>query len=85
MNYAVIQPVWEKAISLAKLEKSSKAVVKLSGKQILLIKAGSAVYALNNRCPHEGFPLSEGTLSDDPEASEGLHPYLQLAFMAVQT
>ena len=65
-----IKPVWEKAMSLAKLNESGKAVVKLSGKQILLIKSGSAIYALNNRCPHEGFPLSEGTLSDGATAGE---------------
>lgn len=61
---------WVSAISLAKLAETGKAVVKLSGKQILLIKSGNHIYALNNRCPHEGFPLSEGTLSDDPAASE---------------
>ena len=70
MPDTAIQPLWKKAISLNKLEDAGKAVVKLSGKQILLIKSGDAIYALNNRCPHEGFPLSEGTLSDDHAAGE---------------
>ena len=55
---------WRKAISLAELESRSRTVVKLDGKQILLLLSGGAIYACNNRCPHEGFPLSEGTLSD---------------------
>ena len=55
---------WQKAISLAELESRSRTVVKLDGKQILLLLSGGAIYACNNRCPHEGFPLSEGTLSE---------------------
>jgi nitrite reductase/ring-hydroxylating ferredoxin subunit len=55
---------WQKAISLAELEVCSKAVVKLDGKQILLLLSEGRIYACNNRCPHEGFPLAEGTLSE---------------------
>ena len=55
---------WTRAFSLAELGERSKAVVKLSGKQILLMQSGGKIYACNNRCPHEGFPLAEGTLSD---------------------
>lgn len=62
MNEAVAK--WRKAISLAALEARSKTVVKLDGKQILVLLSDGVVYACNNRCPHEGFPLSEGTLSD---------------------
>lgn len=55
---------WHKVIALAELEARSKAVVKLDGKQILLLLSAGKVYACNNRCPHEGFPLAEGTLSE---------------------
>lgn len=54
---------WIKAISLAELSKRSRAVVKLRDKQILLLQSGGKIYACNNRCPHEGYPLSEGTIS----------------------
>ena len=57
-------PVWTKAMELSELESAGKAVVKLEGKQILLIKSGEKIYACNNRCPHEGFPLAEGTMSE---------------------
>ena len=55
---------WQKATSLAELEKRSRMVVKLAGKQILLMLSEDKIYACNNRCPHEGFPLSEGTISE---------------------
>ena len=31
---------------------------------IVLFLYNSKVYALDNRCPHMGFPLSQGTLKD---------------------
>jgi nitrite reductase/ring-hydroxylating ferredoxin subunit len=39
-------------------------VIKLGQRQIAVFKSGDDIYACNNRCPHEGYPLAEGTLSD---------------------
>lgn len=55
---------WVDAMSLDDLAAKGKAVVKLGGKQILLWRQGEKIHACNNRCPHEGYPLSEGTMSD---------------------
>jgi nitrite reductase/ring-hydroxylating ferredoxin subunit len=49
---------------LERLRRNGKVVAKLEGKQIVLFAAGDAVFACNNRCPHEGYPLREGTLDD---------------------
>ena len=32
------------------------------GKQVLVIAHEGRLFAIANRCPHEGYPLSEGTL-----------------------
>jgi nitrite reductase/ring-hydroxylating ferredoxin subunit len=37
-------------------------LVRRGGKQVLLVASGERVFAIANRCPHEGYPLSEGTL-----------------------
>ncbi len=50
--------------SLAKLVAKGRRVVKVGGKQIALFHDNGQVHACNNRCPHEGYPLSEGTLTD---------------------
>ena len=42
-----------------------RKVLRLAGKQILLIATAGRVFAIANRCPHEGFPLSEGNLGAD--------------------
>jgi nitrite reductase/ring-hydroxylating ferredoxin subunit len=42
-----------------------RKVVRKAGKQILLIASGDRVFAVANRCPHEGYPLSEGTEGPD--------------------
>src|ERR1700733_6920561 len=47
------------------LRRRGRKVVRKSGKQILLIAAGERIFAIANRCSHEGYPLSEGTLGPD--------------------
>ena len=44
------------------LERRGRRVVRKGGKQILLIASGGRIFAIANRCPHEGYPLSEATL-----------------------
>ena len=43
------------------VEAAGRKVVRLNGKQILLLINGGRLFAIANRCPHEGYPLSEGT------------------------
>ena len=52
------------ACGLDELPVGARRVVKLDGKQIALFHGEKGVYACNNRCPHEGYPLSEGKLSE---------------------
>jgi len=59
------QPDWQPAISVTKFHDRQFRVVKVKGKQILLIKRDDGFIAINNRCPHEGFPLAEGHLTED--------------------
>lgn len=44
------------------LAQRGRNVFRARGKQILLIEAGGRVFAVANRCPHEGYPLSDATL-----------------------
>ena len=56
---------WVKAISIDKLQAKGAAVVRLKGKQLAFFNRADGVLACNNRCPHEGYPLSEGTLDGE--------------------
>src|SRR5438045_4801153 len=47
------------------LSSRSRKLVRKEGKQVLLLDTGGRVFAIANRCPHEGYPLSEGTLGPD--------------------
>ena len=49
-------------VSRAQLETEGRRLVRQDGRQVLLVAAGGRVFAIANRCPHEGHPLSEGTL-----------------------
>jgi nitrite reductase/ring-hydroxylating ferredoxin subunit len=53
---------WERAAALADLERKRRLVARVGTKQIALFATANGVLACNNRCPHEGYPLSEGTL-----------------------
>ncbi|NQW11318.1 MAG: Rieske (2Fe-2S) protein [Alphaproteobacteria bacterium] len=58
------QPIWVEAVPLDTLEADGRALVKRAGKQIALFATRGGVRAIANRCPHEGYPLSEGTLAE---------------------
>jgi len=49
-------------ISRGELMMDGMKLVRSGGRQILLIASGDRIFAIANRCPHEGYPLSEGTL-----------------------
>ena len=48
-------------VSETELRQKGRKVVRRAGKQVLLLSAGGKHFAIANRCPHEGYPLSEGT------------------------
>jgi len=55
---------WTDVISQSELAEQAKVVVRHGGRRILLVHSEAGVFACVNRCPHEGYPLSEGTLAD---------------------
>jgi nitrite reductase/ring-hydroxylating ferredoxin subunit len=58
-------PHFVRAADLARLRARGRLAVRVGGQQIALSLAGERVLACSNRCPHEGYPLVEGTLSQD--------------------
>jgi nitrite reductase/ring-hydroxylating ferredoxin subunit len=56
---------WIRAVDLDRLQPSRPIAVKLRGKHVALFLHEGEVFACNNRCPHEGYPLVEGALDTD--------------------
>src|SRR5712691_4928360 len=52
------------AASLGEVRSAGRLVVHLDGHTVCLFADGDEVYAVDNRCPHMGFPLHRGTLCD---------------------
>ncbi|MDA0364738.1 MAG: Rieske (2Fe-2S) protein, partial [Chloroflexi bacterium] len=50
--------------SLEDLKRDQPKVVSAGGRPVVLFVSEDQVYALDNRCPHMGFPLSRGTVRD---------------------
>src|SRR3954451_8918648 len=53
-----------RAGSLAELEAKGRLVVRGRHPPTLVIYDGERLFALDNRCPHMGFPLDRGSVSD---------------------
>jgi nitrite reductase/ring-hydroxylating ferredoxin subunit len=52
------------AASLAELRAAGRLVVSVDGHTLCLFIDGDEVHAVDNRCPHMGFPLHRGTVCD---------------------
>jgi nitrite reductase/ring-hydroxylating ferredoxin subunit len=50
--------------SLAELEERGCEIVSAGGRTLAVFYQPEGVYAVDNRCPHMGFPLSRGTVKD---------------------
>jgi nitrite reductase/ring-hydroxylating ferredoxin subunit len=61
---AVATRPFVRAASLAELRASTRLVVHVDRHTLCLFADGDEVYAVDNRCPHMGFPLHRGTLCD---------------------
>ncbi len=53
-----------RAGALADVRASGCLVVQVGGHNLVLFASGDHVYAVDNRCPHMGFPLNRGTVKD---------------------
>lgn len=56
---------WHCLMPLADLENKATQMRRVAGRQIAVFRTEAGIRACDNRCPHEGFPLSEGSLSAD--------------------
>jgi nitrite reductase/ring-hydroxylating ferredoxin subunit len=54
----------KRAASLEELRTAGRMVVHLEGHTICLLADGDEVHAVDNRCPHMGFPLHRGSVAD---------------------
>src|SRR6266516_4264618 len=53
-----------KVATIAELEQRPFKVVTIEDRHILLLHADGQIRALDSRCPHMGYPLSQGTIRD---------------------
>src|SRR6478609_4966048 len=53
-----------RAASLSELREAGRLVVHVDRHTLVLFAEGDEVHAVDNRCPHMGFPLSQGSVAD---------------------
>src|ERR1700741_2817344 len=57
-------PTLKRAASIAELEAKGRLVVHIEGHTLCVLLEDGEIYAVDNRCPHMGFPLHRGTVRD---------------------
>jgi nitrite reductase/ring-hydroxylating ferredoxin subunit len=65
--------------SLQELKVKGRLVVRGRHRPILVVNAGGRVFALDNRCPHMGFPLDRGSVDDGILTCHWHHARFELA------
>lgn len=55
---------WIRAAALIQLQAEGQVVFTGGDRPVVLFQRDGGVFALDNRCPHMGFPLSRGTVED---------------------
>jgi nitrite reductase/ring-hydroxylating ferredoxin subunit len=53
-----------RAASLSDVREAGRVVVSIGGHTVCLLADGDEIHAIDNRCPHMGFPLHRGTVAD---------------------
>lgn len=56
---------WVHAISLADLPEGSRKLIRHYDKRIAVFRTTRSVYAVDNRCPHQGYALLQGDVKDE--------------------
>lgn len=56
---------WERVTTATELAARGHVIHRIPGQQILVIEIGNERFAIDHRCPHEGYPLSVGTIDSD--------------------
>jgi nitrite reductase/ring-hydroxylating ferredoxin subunit len=51
---------WRPALPLAELPERKARSVQVGDDEVLLYRAGEAIFAVSNRCTHQGAPLDRG-------------------------
>ena len=60
---------WRRVAALADLRAAGRLAVRAEGRQIALFEVAGRVFACDNRCPHEGYPLTEGHVALDAKGA----------------
>lgn len=51
--------------ALSDLDAAGGTVVRIDGSRLALFRIGDRVFAIEDRCPHRGFPLNDGVVDGE--------------------
>jgi nitrite reductase (NADH) small subunit len=68
---------WHEVASLAELERDGRAVARIGGREIGVVRdpASGELHGVRNRCPHSGAPLCLGDVVDRARGAPGRYEH----------
>ena len=67
---------WQKlSFPASQLEENRPEIFYAAGRKLCAVKTGEGIYAIEDKCPHNGFSLSQGTVTSDGMIVCPLHRY----------
>ena len=63
-NSAPADRAWQEVATVEKLDAGRPLVIRPNRRQIVIFRQSGRIVACDNRCPHEGYPLSQGSLDE---------------------
>ncbi|MEZ3145411.1 Rieske (2Fe-2S) protein [Halobaculum sp. MBLA0143] len=79
MSQTEVPDGYHEAVELSTLTESGRELVQIDGTAVVLFHHEGEVRAVNNRCPHMGFPLTEGSVEDGVLTCEWHHARFELS------
>jgi len=74
-----VPATYQEAVDFAELAESGRELVAVDGVPVAVFYHEGEVRAVNNRCPHMGFPLTEGTVEEGILTCEWHHARFELS------
>ena len=64
---------FERAGTIEELKSKRRLILRGAHRPILVVEDQGRIFALDNRCPHMGFPLDRGSIEDGIRSCDRLH------------
>jgi nitrite reductase (NADH) small subunit len=68
-----LPPEWREIGLATEIERTGRLIARIEGREIGVLRVGTELRAIRNRCPHHGGPLCLGTVREREAGTPGVY------------